>query len=142
MFFFSCHLNYRIKSAVTVLFSCNIYIQASRVLTSYKDKCLHLWKTGDTKSGRWTECCNKMDYRYKLEWVKSPPTGLICPPKIRKEKCRKKVDCSACRYGKWEKWGKCSVKCGGGTISRYRQVITGLSVCICISFGSSSLMEF
>ena len=132
-------LNSHVKSLVIVLSGClPKTLLTFRVLTSYKDKCLHLWKTGDTKSGHWTECCNKMDHRYKLEWVKSPPTGLVCPPKIRKEKCRKKGDCSVCRYGRWGTWGECSVKCGGGTMSRYRQVITGLFKS---SFGSFGLVD-
>ncbi|KAL5250413.1 hypothetical protein ACHWQZ_G016220 [Mnemiopsis leidyi] len=105
------------------------YTNNKRVRTSYKDRCLHLWKSGNTKSGNWTGCCDKMDYRFKLEWVKSPPSGLTCPPKIRKEKCQKKDDCSTCRYGEWGKWRKCSVKCGGGHMSRFRQVITGASMC-------------
>ena len=92
--------------------------------------CIDLWKTGDTISGNWTDCCDDTKYRFMFEWVKSPTPGTKCPPKIRKQKCwkRQRKECSSCVYGEWGEWGECSVQCGGGHMSRYRDVSQGLDV--------------
>lgn len=44
------------------------------------------------------------------------------------EKCKENDrtgDCSMCEYGDWGAWEICSVECGGGNVSRYRELTRG-----------------
>jgi len=49
--------------------------------------------------------------------------GKECPALFESKECNTEKCGIDCKVGDWSKWGECSVKCGGGTQKRTREII-------------------
>jgi len=76
----------------------------------------------------WTQCSKKCGggTSTRSRTILTPPAygGAQCPPLTDTKQCNTHLCPQDCKLGDWCEWSQCSAKCGGGTKTRSRPVLT------------------